>query len=75
MWTRLLSMRRWGHVFRRILPLLRSPKVPLREKLFFAVPVLVYWVAPDLLNFLPVDDVAVTLLLMNWFTERAERYL
>ncbi|WP_426452285.1 hypothetical protein ACP26L_09530 [Paenibacillus sp. S-38] len=75
MWNRLLSMRRWGHVFRRIVPLLRSPRVPLREKLLFAVPVLVYWIAPDLLNFLPVDDVAVTLLLMNWFTERAERYL
>ncbi|AFC28771.1 hypothetical protein PM3016_1865 [Paenibacillus mucilaginosus 3016] len=75
MWNRLLSMRRWGHVFRRIVPLLRSPRVPLREKLLFAVPVLLYWIAPDLLNFLPVDDVAVTLLLMNWFTERAERYL
>ncbi|AEI40123.1 hypothetical protein [Paenibacillus mucilaginosus] len=75
MWNRLLSMRRWGHVFRRIVPLLRSPRVPFREKLLFAVPVLLYWIAPDLLNFLPVDDVAVTLLLMNWFTERAERYL
>ncbi|CAG7650515.1 hypothetical protein ACFQI7_22170 [Paenibacillus allorhizosphaerae] len=73
MWYRLLSLRRWGHVFSRIVPLLRSPKVPLGEKLLFAVPALVYIVMPDVLPYLPIDDVAVTLLLMNWFTSRAER--
>lgn len=73
MWKRWLSLRRWGVVFRRIVPLLRSPRVPLYEKLLFAVPALVYWIMPDALPMLPLDDMAVTLLLMNWFTARAER--
>ncbi|UQZ82876.1 hypothetical protein SK3146_02036 [Paenibacillus konkukensis] len=73
MWKRLLSFRYWGHVFRRIGPLLASPKVPVREKLLFAVPVLVYWVMPDLMPWMPIDDIAVTLFLMNIFTDRAER--
>ncbi|MDQ1909849.1 hypothetical protein RAC89_04925 [Paenibacillus sp. GD4] len=73
MWKRLLSLRSWGHVFRRIVPLLRSPRVPLYEKLLFAVPVLVYWIMPDVMPYLPIDDIAVGLLLMNWFTNRAER--
>ncbi|MCU6794673.1 MULTISPECIES: hypothetical protein [Paenibacillus] len=73
MWRRLLSFRNWGHVFQRIIPLLFSSKVPLREKLLFVIPAVVYWVAPDLLPFLPVDDIAVSLLLMNFFTDRVER--
>lgn len=73
MWKRLWSLRHWGHVFRRIIPLLRSPKVPIGEKLLFFVPALVYWVMPDALPFIPLDDIAVTMLLMNWFTDRAER--
>lgn len=73
MWRRLLSIRRWGHVFRRIVPLLRSSRIPFREKLLFAVPALVYWIMPDVLPTLPIDDVAVIMLLMNWFTDRAER--
>jgi len=73
MWKRLISFRYWGHVLRTIGPLLASPKVPFAEKLLFAVPVLVYWIMPDLMPFLPVDDIAVTLFLMNFFTQRAER--
>lgn len=73
MWAKWLSLRRWGHVFRRILPLLRSPRVPMYEKLLFAVPAIIYWVMPDVLPWVPIDDMAVTLLLMNWFTARAER--
>ncbi|OXM84175.1 hypothetical protein [Paenibacillus rigui] len=73
MWRRLLSLRHWGHVFRRIGPLLTSPKVPLGEKLLFAIPVIVYWVMPDVLPWIPVDDIAVTLFLMNFFTDRVER--
>lgn len=72
-WMRLWSLKRWGHVFRRIVPLLRSSKVPIGEKLLFAVPVLVYWIMPDALPFMPIDDIAVGLILMNWFTDRAER--
>ncbi|SFL25184.1 hypothetical protein SAMN03159341_104259 [Paenibacillus sp. 1_12] len=73
MWRRLLSFRNWGHVFQRIIPLLLSSKVPLGEKLLFVIPAVVYWVAPDLLPFMPVDDIAVSLLLMNFFTNRVER--
>ncbi|UUZ80042.1 hypothetical protein LJK88_34355 [Paenibacillus sp. P26] len=54
-------------------PLLRSPRVPMYEKLLFAVPAIIYWVMPDVLPWVPIDDMAVTLLLMNWFTARAER--
>lgn len=73
MLRRLLSFRNWGHVFKKIIPLLFSGKVPLREKLLFVIPALVYWVAPDLIPFMPVDDIAVSLFLMNFFTNRVER--
>lgn len=73
MWKRWLSLRGWVQVFRRIGPLLASPRVPLREKLLFAVPAVVYWIMPDALPGLPFDDMAVTLFLMHWFTDRAER--
>jgi hypothetical protein len=50
-----------------------SARIPLSEKLLFAIPVLLYWVLPDVMPFLPIDDIGVTLLLMNWFVTRAER--
>jgi uncharacterized membrane protein YkvA (DUF1232 family) len=53
--------------------LLRAPYIPFREKLLFIVPVVLYWVMPDFLSFLPVDDAAVTLLLANWFVRRIEK--
>ncbi|MDF2964235.1 MAG: hypothetical protein K0S39_5970 [Paenibacillus sp.] len=73
MWKRLISFRYWGHVFRRIGPLLLSRKVPFWEKLLFGVPAIVYCIVPDVMPFIPVDDIAVTLFLMNFFTARAER--
>ncbi|PZE21000.1 hypothetical protein [Paenibacillus xerothermodurans] len=73
MWKRLISFRYWGHVFRRIGPLLMSKKIPLREKLLFAIPALVYCIMPDVMPFMPIDDIALTMLLMNFFTTRAER--
>ncbi|SDC20278.1 hypothetical protein SAMN02799630_00786 [Paenibacillus sp. UNCCL117] len=73
MLKRIWSLREWGHVFRRIIPLMLSSRVPLGEKLLFALPALIYWIAPDLLPFMPIDDIAFTLLLMNGFTNRAER--
>jgi hypothetical protein len=70
---KLLTYRHWRTVFRRVYRLLASPRVPMGEKLLFAVPVLLYWVLPDALPFVPVDDIAVTLFLMNAFAGRAER--
>ncbi|ANE48323.1 hypothetical protein SY83_20840 [Paenibacillus swuensis] len=70
---KLFSLRRWGHVFRRVIRLVASPAVPLKEKLLFGIPVLLYWVLPDLLPYLPFDDIAVTMFVANWFSERVEK--
>ncbi|MGG1617113.1 hypothetical protein ACIFQM_14740 [Paenibacillus sp. NRS-1782] len=72
-WKKLLSLRQWSYVFRRMPRFITSSKIPLGEKLLFAVPVLLYWVLPDVMPFMPIDDIGVTLLLMNWFVTRAER--
>lgn len=72
---KLLSLRYWGHVLRRVVRLILSPKVPLHEKLLFLIPVVLYWVLPDVLPYLPFDDIAVTMLLANWFSKRMERWL
>lgn len=72
-WSKIWSMRHWGHVFRRLPALLRSPRIPLMDKLLLVVPAILYWVLPDVLPFIPIDDMAVTMLLMNWFVSRAER--
>ncbi|PYI56151.1 hypothetical protein [Paenibacillus flagellatus] len=73
MLRKLLSYKHWSLVVRRVGRLLASPRVPVREKLLFGVPVLLYWVLPDALPFVPIDDIAVTLFAMNVFAGRAER--
>lgn len=73
MLRKLFSLRHWSHVFRRVWRLLLSPNIPAREKLIFLAPAALYWVLPDVMPFMPVDDIAVTMLLMNWFSERMER--
>lgn len=72
-WSKIWSLRHWGHVFRRLPALLRSSRIPLMDKLLLVVPAILYWVLPDVLPFIPIDDMAVTMLLMNWFVSRAER--
>ncbi|WP_138495511.1 hypothetical protein [Paenibacillus pinistramenti] len=72
-WRKIWSVRRWIHVFKRVPGLLFSPRVPWMDKLLLLVPAVLYWVLPDVLPFIPVDDMAVTLLLMNWFVDRVER--
>lgn len=57
----------------RVWRLLSSSKVPLGEKLLFIIPAAVYWVMPDVMPFMPLDDIAVTLLLAGWFAARMER--
>ncbi len=44
-----------------------------RDKLLFLVPVVLYWVLPDFMPLLPIDDIGFTMLLMNWFVSRVER--
>lgn len=57
----------------RVWKLLASAKVPIREKLLFIIPAAVYWVIPDVMPLVPIDDIAVTILLAGWFASRAER--
>jgi hypothetical protein len=72
-WSKWLSLRRWGAIAERIYRIMRSSHVPLKVKLLFGVPVLLYWILPDALPGLPFDDIAVTLLLSGWFASYAER--
>ncbi|MFB5760455.1 hypothetical protein [Paenibacillus medicaginis] len=75
-WRKFWSLRQWEHVLRRLPRLLASPQVPLGDKLLFLVPALLYWVLPDIIipiPFMPLDDIGVAMLLMNWFVTRTER--
>lgn len=60
-------------LFQRSFVYLRSTRVPLREKALLLIPAALYWVLPDVLPGLPFDDVAVTVILANWFMNRIER--
>ncbi|WP_150266829.1 hypothetical protein [Paenibacillus tepidiphilus] len=68
-----LSLRHWVQLFRSSWRYIVSREVALSDKLLFAVPVVLYWVLPDVLPFLPIDDIGVTMLLAGWFAERMER--
>lgn len=72
-WRRLLSLRRWSHVFECIFKYLLSPSIAVGDKLLFFIPAALYWVLPDFMPFMPIDDIGVTMLLMNWFVGRIER--
>ena len=47
--------------------------VTLMDKLLFIVPVGLYWVLPDFMPFIPIDDIAVTMIAAEWFTRRMEK--
>jgi hypothetical protein len=70
---KLLSLRHWRHVFMRVFRLLRSRNVKLTDKLLFLIPVGLYWVLPDVMPFIPVDDIAVTMIAASWFANRMEK--
>ncbi|GAB6926440.1 hypothetical protein JCM10914A_04230 [Paenibacillus sp. JCM 10914] len=72
-WRRLWSLRRWTHVFQRISGYLVSSQVKLGDKLLFVIPALLYWVLPDIMPLVPIDDIGFTMLLMNGFVARVER--
>ncbi len=67
------KIRRILTVLPRVWRLLSSSRVPLGEKLLFIIPAAVYWVMPDVMPFMPLDDIAVTLLLAGWFAARMEK--
>ncbi|GKU79917.1 hypothetical protein [Paenibacillus sp. L3-i20] len=67
---KLLSLRHWQKTFSLIFRLLKSRDVSLKDKLLFVIPVVLYWVMPDALPFLPIDDIAVTMIIAEWFAQR-----
>ncbi|MFD0586626.1 hypothetical protein ACFQZE_01325 [Paenibacillus sp. GCM10027627] len=70
---KLLTLNHWRSTFTLIFRLLKSKDVPVGYKLLFAIPVLLYWVLPDALPFIPLDDIAVTMILSEWFARRMSK--
>lgn len=70
---KLLSLRHWKMTFTLIYKLLRSRDVAVRDKLLFLVPVIVYWIIPDVMPFVPIDDIAFTMIIAEWFAGRMGR--
>jgi uncharacterized membrane protein YkvA (DUF1232 family) len=63
----------WRNLPSRVWFILRSREVLIKDKLLFIVPVALYWVLPDFMPFMPIDDLAVTALAATWFTRAMER--
>lgn len=70
---KLLSLRHWKSTFLLIFKLLKSNQVSIFDKLLFVVPVLLYWVLPDVMPFVPIDDIAFTMIVSEWFAVRMGR--
>lgn len=70
---KLFSLRHWRNTFGFIYRLLTSRKVAMRDKLLFLVPVIVYWVVPDVMPLMPIDDIAFTMIIAEWFAVRMGR--
>ncbi|MDQ0058471.1 hypothetical protein [Paenibacillus harenae] len=69
---KLLSLRHWKQTFGLIFKLLRSREVEVKDKLIFGVPVFLYWILPDVLPMMPIDDIAVTMFVAEWFARRMQ---
>ncbi|MDT3426958.1 uncharacterized membrane protein YkvA (DUF1232 family) [Paenibacillus forsythiae] len=70
---KLLSLKGWSHVLRSAWRYVSSPHVASRDKLLFLIPAVLYWVLPDFLPFMPIDDIGVSMMLMAWFVSRMDR--
>lgn len=70
---KLFSLKRWAYIFSNSWQYIVSSEVTLGDKLLFTVPALLYWVLPDFMPFIPIDDIGVTMLLMGWFVSRMDR--
>ncbi len=70
---KLLSLQYWKHTFSLIFRLLKSKEVSFGDKLLFLIPVIVYWIIPDILPFIPIDDIAVTMAVAHWFAGRMSK--
>jgi len=67
-----LKLSTWVRLVSRTFAYLLDPGLPLGEKALLLVPAVLYWVLPDAIPYLPLDDIAVTLFLSNWFLHRIE---
>jgi len=65
--------RLWSRLPSRVWSILRSPRVTVQDKLLFLVPVGLYWVLPDFMPLVPIDDAAVTVIAAAWYAKRMER--
>lgn len=63
----------WRSLPSRVWHILRSKQVSIKDKLLFIVPIALYWVLPDFMPFMPIDDAAVTALAAAWFTRVMEK--
>ncbi|MFF2910439.1 hypothetical protein [Paenibacillus sp. NPDC057934] len=72
-WRRWFSLKMWSQIFRASWRYIISSQVTLGDKLLFTIPVLLYWVLPDVMPFVPIDDIGVTMLLAGWFVSRMDR--
>ena len=54
---------------------LRDPSIPWAAKWLIPLAALVYWISPvDLIPFVPVDDIVVVLIALNFFVQTMARY-
>lgn len=56
-----------------LLRLLIDPRVSRQKKLAFPLIIFAYWILPDVMPFLPLDDLLFTVLMTYWFTRSAEK--
>jgi hypothetical protein len=56
-----------------LLRLLMDPRVSRQKKLAFPLIIFAYLILPDVLPFLPLDDLLFTILMVSWFTRSAEK--
>lgn len=73
--VKLLSLKHWKHTFQLVFALLKSSEVSFRDKCVFIIPVVLYWICPDVLPFIPIDDIAFTMFVTEWFaSSMAKKY-
>ncbi|TVX92518.1 hypothetical protein [Paenibacillus agilis] len=72
--SRTRSYGRLWSLFRAAPKMLTSRKVPFKLKAFFVGAVVLYWLLPDFMPFIPIDDIAFTMIVIPWFTKKAQQY-
>ncbi|MFC4596763.1 hypothetical protein [Cohnella hongkongensis] len=63
----------WMRIPGRVWRILSSNRVALKDKLIFVVPVALYWILPDFMPMLPIDDAAFTAVAAAAYARLMER--